>query len=350
MTTSLQHSSLWSVVVVLLFLFAFFAFAETSEAQSVYRIERIPGAETVVGDFVVGPGLVELELEPGTSRTVNITATNRMGDRRRFDLAVEDAKGSQSLEQPVVLLGDERGPYSLRDYLSFEESSFILNQGERAVIPVTISVPEDAEPGGFYGSVLVSTASLPGDLKEGEVRGSTAIESRIGVLFFVTVPGDVEESGQLKSFTTIPDQNFFLSGPIRFQLLFENTGSVHLTPYGDIRITNIIGEEVGAVDAEPWYALPASTRLKEVKWERPYLFGYYKATAYINRGYDETVDTMEVSFWVLPWKPVAGGVLVLLLVIFLIRYIGKNFQIARKTSGDGGGDGNEPPTPPAQAS
>lgn len=311
-------------------------------ADAAYRIEKIPNGDVVVGDFVVGPGTANIELEPGESQVVNITATNRMGDRRRFDLGVEDAIGSNSIEQPVMLLGDERGPYSLKDYLSFEESSFILEQGERAVIPVTISIPADAEPGGFYGSVLVSTASVPGETPDGEVRGSTAIVSRIGALFFVTVPGDVEKDGALKNFATIPDQNVFKEGPIRFQLVFENTGSVHLNPYGDIRITNILGEEVGVVDAEPWYALPQSTRLKEVRWERPFLFGYYKATANVNRGYDEVVDTMEVSFWVLPWKPVALGVLVLLVVIFLIRYIGKNFQIARKTDAPTRGN-NEPP-------
>lgn len=300
-------------------------------AEAAYRIEQIPNGDVVVGDFVVGPGMVSVEMEPGETRVVNITATNRMGDRRRFDLSVEDAEGSNSLEQPVMLLGDQRGPYSLKDYLTYEEPSFILSQGERAVIPVTISIPADAEPGGFYGSVLVSTASVPGEGEQGEVRGSTAVVSRIGTLFFITVPGDVAKEGRLAGFTTIPEQKVFKEGPIRFQVLFENTGSVHLSPYGDIRITNILGEEVGVVDAVPWFALPQSTRLKEVKWDRPFLFGYYKAEANIHRGYDEIVDTMEVSFWVLPWKPLAAGVVVIMLIIFVIRFIGKNFTIARRT-------------------
>ena len=32
-----------------------------------------------------------------------------------------------------------------------------LELGERARIPVTITVPADAEPGGHYGSVFIST-------------------------------------------------------------------------------------------------------------------------------------------------------------------------------------------------
>lgn len=330
MTALFRHSRI--VVTTVLLTLAFFAFAlNQAFAQQPYEIERIPNASQVVGDFVVGPGKIEIEAQPGEEQIINITATNRMGDRREFRLSVEDAAGTSDLEQPVELFGSERGPYSLKDYISFESETFILEQGERAVIPIRVRVPEDAEPGGLYGSVLVSTASVPGEEQaQQDVRGSTAIVSRIGTLFFVTVPGDVERSGELLRFTTIPDRNVFQEGPIRFQLVFENTGSVHLNPRGDVRITNVLGEEVGVIEAEPWFALPASTRLKEVSWDRPFLFGYYKAEANINKGYDDVVDTMTTSFWVLPWQPIAIGVIILLIVVFLVRFIAKNFQIQRR--------------------
>lgn len=77
---------------------------------------------------------------------------------------------------------------------------------------------------------------------------------------------------------------------------------MYVNPYGVIRIKNIVGQEVGEVQVEPWFAMPQSLRMREVVWDRPYLFGYYTAVASINRGYGDIVDTEVLSFWVIPWK------------------------------------------------
>src|SRR5574343_157718 len=112
---------------------------------SAYTIETIPNPDEVFGDFVVGPGKVELEMNPGETKVVNLMVTNRMGDDRIFNLDIEDFTGSDNPESPALLLGDARGPYSLKDYLSVPEKKFELKQGQRAVIPVTVFVPADAE-------------------------------------------------------------------------------------------------------------------------------------------------------------------------------------------------------------
>ena len=135
-----------------------------------YRIEGIPGEGGVVGDFVVGPGKVDLTLKPGESKIVQMTVTNRTGERRIFNLTTEDAAGSADINTPIVLLGSDRGPYSLKDYLSFSDAHFELGHNERAIVPVTIAVPSDAEPGGLYGSVLVDTVAIPSN--EGDVTAS----------------------------------------------------------------------------------------------------------------------------------------------------------------------------------
>ncbi len=302
-------------------------------ADAAYPIEQIPGGDQVFGDFVVGPTKVDLTIEAGKDRVVELMVTNRMGDRRLFSLEVEDTKGSDDPDQTVVLLGDDRGPYSLKDYFKFPEKTFELGQGERARIPVTISVPADAQPGGLYGSVLVTTTSVPESgekpVQSGAKSGSVII-SRIGALFFVTVPGDIEKSGELQSFKTIPDTPFYANGPIHFQVLYKNTGSVHLNPYGVLSIKNMLGEEVGVVVADPWFSLPQSVRLRELSWDRPYLFGRYTADIKINRGYDNIIDTKSVTFYVVPWKLLALAVLALALVFFCIRFIVRTFEIKRK--------------------
>lgn len=302
-------------------------------ARAAYQIEQIPGGDVVVGDFVVGPTKLELTLEPGTEKVVELMVTNRMGERRQFNLSVEDTKGSDDPNQAVVLLGDDRGPYSLKDYLKFPEATFELGQGERARIPVTVQVPADAQPGGLYGTVIVSTASLADknaqDTGPG-ARAGSVIVNRIGALFFVAIPGAVDRAGMLDDFKLLGDRQYFSRGPIDFQILFRNTGSIHLAPSGIVTITNMLGEEVGEVIVDPWFAFPQSLRLREIKWDRPYLFGKYTAEAKINRGYDNLTDTASVTFYVLPWTLIGGGFVALVLVFFIFRFIGRTFQIRRR--------------------
>lgn len=293
-----------------------------------YKVEKLSGVVDQ-GDFVVGPGRAEIEVKPGQTVVYEISVANRISDNRTFKLEVEDISGTDDASQAVVFMGEERGPYGMKDYLSFSKDSFTLGLGERARIPVTITIPKDAEPGGYYGGVLVSTVKGESEGKA-DVAASSPIIARIGTLFFITVPGEISKSGETKGITIPGDSMWYEKGPIDFNILFENTGSIHLNPYGEVRITNIFGEEVGYQELEPWFVLPKSLRSRDITWNRDLLFGRYEAKAYINRGYDDIVDEVSVVFWVLPWKIVGGVFLALFIIIFSIRFFFRTFEFKRK--------------------
>lgn len=307
------------------------AAAETPLILPPYPTEGIPGGDAVVGDFVVGPGKVDISLKPGESKVVEMTVTNRTGERRVFNLKTEDMTGSNDVTKPVVLLGNDRGPYSLRDYVHYDHTSFELDHNQRARIPVTIQIPADAEPGGLYGSVLVDTVAI--EASSGETTNTvpqSAIIARIGTLFFVTVEGNITREAKLLEFGTIGKKLFYTESPIAFGILHENTGSMHIAPYGELRIHNIFGEEVGFLELEPWFILPKSERLREVRFERDFLFGRYTATVSINRSYDDIIDTMSYSFYVLPWKLVLGVFGALFFTLFIVRTFFRTFEFKRK--------------------
>lgn len=300
---------------------------EAAEEAKWYESEQIFG-QIDVGDFVVGPGRTEVELQPGETVVHEITVTNRISDDRTFQLTIEDVYGSDDPKKSVALSGNERGPYSIRDYISFPKDTFTLALGERARIPVTITIPPNAEPGGYYGSVLVSTVRTPGSTDNTAPR--SPIIARVGSLFFLTVAGETTRSGETKEVTTIADNLWYETGPIELGILFENTGSVHLNPYGELSITNMFGEEVGFVEIEPWFVLPASLRLREIAWDREFLLGRYTVTARINRGYDDVVDEVSTTFWVLPWKIVTGIFVVFFIIMFSLRAFFRTFEFKRK--------------------
>ncbi len=293
-----------------------------------FRLEKLNGDNFNQGDFVVGPGRIEIEGKPGETIVKEISVTNRISDNHTFELTVEDIEGSDDPDTSVVLLGAEKGPYTIKDYVSFPNKTFTLNLGERAWVPVTISIPPNAEPGGFYGSILIST------IRESENASNETAKSpviaRVGTLFFLTVPGDIKREGYTKELSLMNKKWWYESGPINLNILYENKGSVHLNPYGEIRIKNTFGEEVGFLEIEPWFALPESLRTREVTWDREMLFGRYVVTAHINRGYDDIIDEVSTSFWVLPWKIVGGTFLVVFIIIFAVRIFFRTFEFKKK--------------------
>ena len=293
--------------------------------------EALPDNNTYK-DFVVGPGKIDVEMSPGESRTFQLSVSNRLGYEKQFTLVEEDFSGSRDIQRPVVLLGDDHGPYSLRDYLRIATSSITIPHGTKARISVTISVPKDAQPGGLYGSVVVATVTKPNsDNSELGAAGTSPIITRIGTLFFIRVKGPVEVDGKLTKFSLPGDKTIYWgSDPVTFNLLFQNEGNVHVDPFGTISIKNMLGATVGNVDVEAWFSMPKSLRFREVQWASPFLFGRYVAHAKINRGYDNIIDEADLVFWVIPLKIILVILITLIVIIGGIRWIATRFAIVSK--------------------
>lgn len=310
---------------ILLFLFFFcligilsFSFYSKSSAYWVEDL-KIPSS----GDIVLGPGKTELWLNPGEESTKELMITNRTGETRKFVVNIEDFVGSKNPEQTVVLLGDQKSRFSLKDYLKPEIFEFTLNHGQRMNLPVKISIPSNAEPGGLYGSVLVTALPIgqEQETEKNKAKGQINIATRLGTLFFLRIKGEVIENGFLKELKLKNQKLFYEKGPISFQVLFENNGNVHLNPYGIIEIKNLFGKKIDEIELSPWFAMPDSLRLKEVNWNKKFLFGKYTAMASINRGYKNIIDEKIISFWVIPWKFILIGIIGIFLIFWLLYWI-----------------------------
>ena len=281
--------------------------------------EIIDTSSDILGDFVLEPAKVELFFEAGESQEKVLNITNRTDKALEFKIEVEDFTGSQDPNQTVILLGEEKGPYSLKDFIQPEIDTFTLEAKQRIALPIYINVPLDAEPGGLYGSVLVSSGASP------EGGAGTTVVSRLGALFFVGVNGDVNREGHLSSFVRKEKNN-----GSSFELLFANTGNVHLNPSGFIHISNILGSEIAEIEIKPYFAMPNSVRFREVDWEGIKLLGRYKAVVSINKGYDGEVEEMELIFWVISYKIIISILIILFMIIFISRWLIKNFDITRE--------------------
>lgn len=299
-----------------------------------YQIENLANTPAS-NDYVIGPGKMELQLDPGTEVVKAITVTNRYGKEVSFKLEIEDFKGSSNPSEGIVLMGAEKGQYSLKDFIHPEINSFTLKHGERITIPISINVPGDAQPGGLYGSVIVASEPVATDAgyENGQARGSINVISRLASLFFVRVKGDVKEAGALQDFYS--DKKVYQNPNLTFKYLYNNSGSVYLNTYGQVKIYNFLGTQIDEIQIQPSFVMPDSSRLRDLSLNRGFMMGMYKAVLSLNRGYGDKVDEKAAYFWVLPWK-IAGAIILGLAVLLWLfgmakKWFGKNFEIKRKS-------------------
>lgn len=295
--------------------------------------ERVKNPQMEIhNDFIVEPGKTEIFVNPGESVTKNIVITNRIGKSVKFKLTTEDMEGTNDPLSPIKLLGNERGPYSLKDFIIPEINEFSLDPGERISIPVKVSVPVDAEPRGFYGALIVSNdPDVLENTDTPDTEGKTRIVSRIGSLFLLRINGLGKEEGALEDFRILgPSKAFYESKPKGFEILFKNTGNVHLVPHGQITIKNILGRDVGSIPVDAYFSMPDSIRYREVLWDEGTGLGRYTANLSLYPGYGSLNQEMSLSFWIIPWKILIIVFVGLILLISLVYYILTRFEIKKK--------------------
>lgn len=274
------------------------------------------------GMFVVRPAKIELTLLPGEERVTTISAANETDNPLAVSISFEDVEANlqdDARDEPLLLLGEKRGTYSLKEFLSTPQLSFTLLTGGAVEIPISVRIPPDAEPGGRYGSAVISFAVPSKD----DAPANVAIEGRVATTLFVRVEGDVVEKGKLAAFGIFNDARFVQrpSGkqPLRFQIAYKNEGTVHLNPYGRMTLTPLFGES-RVVLIDPWAVLPGAMRMREVVVEEKLPIGPYRARLELNRGYANIVDEDEVRFWVIPgsWG-ITGIILGFVAILALLR-------------------------------
>ncbi len=300
-----------------------FSLAGTAKAA---RVEMQKGAEAN-GKFDLGPTSFSIDGNPGETFTKTLQVTNRKGHRQDFKVEIEDFQGSKDDPDKTVLLqGDKSGIYSGKEWVTTELESFSLEHGERQFFNITVKIPQNADPGDHYASVLVS-APPKSEFEDAESKSApnVSITSRVGSLFFINVKGPIKQEGLLESF--VSDKEKYDKALVNFKLTFRNSGSVRLRPEGKIEINNMFGIPVGSVEAKAFNVLRDSIRSMEYQWKSDGFFmGRYTANLKLNRGYDGAVDEAKIAFWILPVRGIVILIFIVLVIIFILYYLKKRIS------------------------
>lgn len=284
----------------------------------------------------IAPPLITLSANPGQVIKTQI----RLRDIAQGQLLVSEqindfvAAGEDGTPKILLDTSKENDPFSMRSWVSVLPD-MLLSPQQIKTLPVTITVPQNASPGGHY-AVIRFTATPP------ELKGQgVSLSASLGSLMLVTVKGPTTEKLSVAEFSVnkqgkdnnLAPSSLFESTPLTFVERLKNDGNVHEQPVGTITVTDMFGHKVAGlnVNLERRNILPASTRkftepLDKTVIGNKHLFGHYTATLHLTYGNNKQPLDAKVSFWIIPWKLIAGIIIVLVGGFFLLRFLLRRYN------------------------
>lgn len=296
----------------------------------------IAGIASPVFALTVSPARVEITGDPGTTLQGEIELFNEQEGTRTFFTSFENFEPS----------GDSGAPHFIgaKDGLATwirSDNKVVLESGKRSVVPYSIAIPQNAEPGGHFAAIFFGSQE-PGATGGGQV----SVGGKIGVLVLLRVSGEVEEGGGLLEFGAKDKQRFFISLPVTFAYRLNNTGGDRVVPLGEIKIKNTLRLTSATLLANKneGSVLPSSARKFEVLWGQEsqvisgtpqetktgffetagkqwsnFHFGWYTANLNLTWGATNQTANASYSFFVIPWQLL----LVVLIIVTIVGFLGK---------------------------
>jgi len=271
----------------------------------------------------ISPALIDVSADSGKSYNLDVTVHNVTKYALDFSASVDDFGAKDETGQPSIILDSTDSlPTSIKTWVR-AIPSFRLQSNETKHINVSMVIPSDAEPGGHYG-VIRFTGKSP------DATGSIGQVASAGTLVLVRVSGDAKETLELASLDITKGGTkgtLFESGPLTFVSRFKNTGSVHVKPVGQIEIRDAFGHSnVLPLNAAGGNILPGSIRRFESPLNTTWMFGHYTADLSIAYGTTGQAIVRTISFWVIPYKLILLGLLVLITLVYILRKAIKRYN------------------------
>lgn len=264
----------------------------------------------------VSPVRSDIEVAPGESKTVQVTVTNLTDDAITVRPITNDfIAGDESGTPALILDEDKTAPtHSLKRFLS-PLSDVTIPAKQAKTVGVVVTVPGDAQAGGYFGAVRFAPTSPDGG---GQVNLSASVAS----LILLTVPGKTVEQLKLTDFSVKQGNHtgtfFNTPNDLATTFRFESTGNVQVAPFGKISVKqgNKVVYEADFNDSTPRdMILPDSARRWDVPLKELGSFGHFTAVATLTYGSNNQTVEAAQSFWIIPtWAVILGIVLLVLLV------------------------------------
>ena len=276
-------------------------------------------AQSTANTLKVSPVRTDIQIKAGSRDVVEITITN-LTNKPVLVAPIENdfIQGDESGTPSIILDEKQYAPtHSLKRFMA-PIANVTVPAKESVTVGVTISVPADAQAGGYFGALRFAPTNPDGG---GQVNLSPSVAS----LILLTVPGPTTEKLNLTEFTlqqgSKPGTDFRTPKDLKAVFRFENKGNVQLGPFGKISVTqgDTLVYDYDFNNKNPRdVVLPDGAR----KWEIPLNnigdFGYYTVHGTFTYGTKNQTIEVERSFWIIPTSYIIAAIAAIIVIIGLV--------------------------------
>ncbi|MCD4756280.1 hypothetical protein K8R20_01540 [bacterium] len=217
---------------------------------------------------------------------------------------------------------DAKNPYSAKKWITIEQEVIELVPNRNVTVGYTITVPEETASGEYNVEIYFSSEAA-------EQQDITTAYNLLGsgIPILITVGDEWAEGAEILDFHSTKK---IYESPSLATLItrIQNLGDTHITPKGDIVLTNIFKKEVGRISF--------NTANQSILRDQS---GIYESDLdlekYINNGqivlgpitakaiilYKHTdpgysILSATTTFWIIPWK-----LIIVILLVIMIPYV-----------------------------
>lgn len=276
--------------------------------------------DTTANTLKVMPVRSDIEISPGERKTVPVSVVNLTGGPILVRPIANDFVAGDERGTPALILDEKEfaSTHSLKRFMApFKDVTIPAKQTR--VIDVVITVPANAQAGGYFGAVRFAPTDPDGG---GQVNLSPSVAS----IILLTVPGEMVEKLTLTNFDVKQDGRaswYYTSGKgIQASFRLENKGSAQMGPFGRVSVKkgDKVVYEYDFNNKEPRdMVLPNSARLWDVPLDKIDGFGRYTVSATLSYGKkNQTIEVAE-TFWIItPTAMIVGGVALVALLLLIV--------------------------------
>ena len=273
----------------------------------------------------MAPTYEMFQLQPGETYNDNFTVWNLETSTTKYYVQVSSFRQIQNQPGSAMFLTeeeDQKNPYSASSWVSVNQDVLELIPNRNITVDYTITVPEELALGEYTAEIYFISENA----EQGDVTATYSLLSS-GIPILITIGDDYAESAEILDFYStkkVYEKPNFTTLITRIQ----NLGDTHITPKGDIVLTNIFNQEVGRLsfNTTNQSILRDNTGIYESNWELDkYIndgviaIGPITAQTIIlyrrnNPGF--SVLDATTTFWIVPWK-----LIILILTVIIVIYV-----------------------------
>lgn len=270
----------------------------------------------------LSPVRSDIEIEAGKSYTQKVTITNTSDSPITVkpianDFIAGDERGTPSL----ILDEDKFAPtHSLKRFMR-PLTNVTIEANKSRVVEVVITVPKDAQAGGYFGAIRFAPVNTAGG-------GQVDLSGSVASLILMTVPGPTVEKMTITNFDIRQDgrsgSTFATPDNLEVSVRFQNQGNVQLGPFGKLSVTqgdNVVYSTDFNNKTPRDVVLPDSARRWEIPLDKIGTFGNYTVSATFTYGTKNQTIEVKKSFWVIPQTLIVAVIVGVIVLIALIAGI-----------------------------